>query len=168
MTMPDSLSVNGNKNAFKNALAWSMTYPGIPIVYYGDEQGYAGGNDPYNREILWPNLGKTDSDMYTFVTKIVNYRKELQLWNQDYVERYALDNFYCFTRGMGMMCFTNDTNNIHINVTYHPYKNGDVLCNIFYDTDCVTVTSQGMPIYLDNGEVKLYKLKGSQEEIDFE
>jgi alpha-amylase len=31
------LSVNGNINAFKNALAWSMTYPGIPIVYYGDE-----------------------------------------------------------------------------------------------------------------------------------
>ena len=50
------LHENGNYNRFKSALAWSMTWPGIPIVYYGDEQGYAGGNDPNNREILWTNL----------------------------------------------------------------------------------------------------------------
>ena len=29
---------------------------GIPIVYYGTEQGYSGGNDPSNRESLWPNF----------------------------------------------------------------------------------------------------------------
>lgn len=31
------------------------TAQGIPIVYYGTEQGYSGGNDPANRESLWPN-----------------------------------------------------------------------------------------------------------------
>jgi alpha-amylase len=29
---------------------------GIPIVYYGTEQGYAGGYDPDNRETLWTDL----------------------------------------------------------------------------------------------------------------
>lgn len=106
--------------------------------------------------------------MYQFVTKIVQYRKELELWNQDFVERYALQNFYCFTRGKGMMCFTNNSSSLVIHVTYHPYAIGDVLCNIFYDSDCVTVTSQGVPVYLNNGEVKLYKLKGSQMNVDFE
>lgn len=86
---PRFLQENGNTNAFKNAIAWSLTYPGIGILYYGDEQGYAGGNDPNNREVLWTNLHNTSSEMYEFVTKVVNYRKEIQVWNQDYIERYA-------------------------------------------------------------------------------
>ena len=35
----------------------------VPIVYYGTEQAYNGGNDPDNRNSLWPNF-KTDHDMY--------------------------------------------------------------------------------------------------------
>lgn len=26
-----------------------MTYPGAPTIYYGDEVGVGGGDDPYNR-----------------------------------------------------------------------------------------------------------------------
>ena len=26
---------------------------GIPILYYGTEQGFNGATDPYNREALW-------------------------------------------------------------------------------------------------------------------
>lgn len=36
---------------------------GIPIIYYGTEQEYHGGNDPYCREPLWPNYN-TNSQMY--------------------------------------------------------------------------------------------------------
>lgn len=97
--------------------------------------------------------------MYKFVQTIVNYRKEQQLWNNDVVERYRLDNFYCFSRGEAFMCFSNTDNDQSVNVTYHPFKVGDVLCNIFYATDCVTVTNQGVPVYLANGEVKLYRKK---------
>lgn len=39
----------GNKNNLKSALCFSLFFRGIPIVYYGDEQGYGGGNDPNNR-----------------------------------------------------------------------------------------------------------------------
>ena len=35
----------------------------VPILYYGTEQAYNGGNDPDNRNSLWPNF-KTDHDMY--------------------------------------------------------------------------------------------------------
>ncbi len=35
-----------------------MTYPGAPTVYYGDEVGVTGGDDPYNRKTYpWPDLG---------------------------------------------------------------------------------------------------------------
>jgi glycosidase len=35
------------------ALTWLLSSPGIPIVYYGTEQEYDGGGDPYNREDLF-------------------------------------------------------------------------------------------------------------------
>ena len=148
-------------NRFKNALAFTMTWPGIPIVYYGDEQGYDGGKTPNNREILWTNLNNTSSEMYQFVSKIVHFRKEMELWKYDFVDRYHADNFYCFSRGKALMAFSNTDSNIHYTVSYHPYKVGDVICNIFYATDCVTVTTEGVPVYLDQGEVKLYKPKAS-------
>ncbi|CAK5267778.1 unnamed protein product [Mycena citricolor] len=37
----------------KNAMAWPFVGDGIPIMYYGQEQGYEGGSDPSNREALW-------------------------------------------------------------------------------------------------------------------
>jgi alpha-amylase len=132
-------------------------------VYYGDEQGYAGGNDPNNREVLWTNLSNTDSEMYTWVTKVVKYRKEQELWNQDYVERYADPNFYCYSRGKAFMCFTNTSSTKTYNVTYHPYNVGDRICNIFWSTDCVTVGTQGVPVTLLDGEVKLYRLVSTSE-----
>jgi alpha-amylase len=33
-----------------NAMMFPFISDGIPILYYGQEQGYAGAGDPYNRE----------------------------------------------------------------------------------------------------------------------
>mmetsp|Transcript_6689 Transcript_6689/g.6555 ORF Transcript_6689/g.6555 Transcript_6689/m.6555 type:complete len:185 (-) Transcript_6689:32-586(-) len=153
---PRFLNGTSNLNAFKNALAWSVTTLGIPIIYYGDEQGFSGGPDPYCREVLWPYLNQTTSEMYIFVTQIVKYRKQMQLWNYPWIERYAQSNFYCFSRGLATMAFTNSPNNIQYSVTYNPYTNGQVVCNIFWQGDCVTITNGALNVVLLNGEVKLY------------
>lgn len=56
------LSWNGDwekkKKVLKSGSVFALTSVGIPIVYYGTEQLFAGGNDPNNREILWRNLDK--------------------------------------------------------------------------------------------------------------
>lgn len=65
-----------------------LTSVGIPIIYYGTEQYFSGGNDPQNREILWRNLDK-NTDMYQFIAKINAARKKFKIWNQAQVERYA-------------------------------------------------------------------------------
>jgi len=62
----------------------AITSIGIPIVYYGTEQYFAGGNDPNNREILWRNLD-TNSEMYKFLQATINARKKYQIWNQEQV-----------------------------------------------------------------------------------
>lgn len=51
--------------ALRNALTYLMTEDGIPCLYYGTEQNFAGGNDPTNREPLW--LSGYDTTNPTFV-----------------------------------------------------------------------------------------------------
>jgi alpha-amylase len=50
-----------------NALTFTIFGDGIPIVYYGSEQGYSGGKDPMNREALWLSYYNTTSPLYLTV-----------------------------------------------------------------------------------------------------
>ena len=54
-----------DKNKFRNAIAFTILtsifkfyfiLAGIPIIYYGDEQSFNGGDDPYNREPLFGRM----------------------------------------------------------------------------------------------------------------
>ncbi|PQE17869.1 Acid alpha-amylase protein [Rutstroemia sp. NJR-2017a BBW] len=53
----------------KNALVYDFFTDGIPVVYYGAEQGFAGANDPQNRAALWLNPTGYDktSTLYQYV-----------------------------------------------------------------------------------------------------
>ncbi|MDR0897144.1 MAG: glycoside hydrolase family 13 protein [Oscillospiraceae bacterium] len=41
-----------NETAMRAAVFFQMTHPGVPIVYYGDELGMTGGDDPYCRHSM--------------------------------------------------------------------------------------------------------------------
>ncbi|NVB81716.1 MAG: alpha-amylase [Kofleriaceae bacterium] len=67
----------------KSALMYLMTWDGIPCVYYGTEQGFAGGVDPKNREDMFRGneaLGlapfATDHELFTFVQDLIKMRKD--------------------------------------------------------------------------------------------
>lgn len=57
------------KTTFRSMIAMTLTSVGIPIVYYGNEQYYTGGNDPGCRESLWQAMN-TGSDLYQMIAKI--------------------------------------------------------------------------------------------------
>ncbi|HEX5063771.1 MAG TPA: alpha-amylase family glycosyl hydrolase, partial [Kofleriaceae bacterium] len=65
------------------ALMYLMTWDGIPCVYYGTEQGFAGGVDPKNREDMFRGneaLGfapwATDHEYYKLVHDLIQLRKD--------------------------------------------------------------------------------------------
>jgi alpha-amylase len=98
----------------------------------------------------------TSSDFYQLIKKVNAQRKKSQIWTQPWVERYAAQNFYSFSRGKFLVALTNGTANQSYKVTYHPFSEGETVCNIFYPTtDCQTV-SGGVNVYLLNGESKIY------------
>jgi len=54
----DPAAIERAKQRLKLAAFIQMTQPGAPMVYYGDEVGMTGGEDPYNRAAYpWPDLG---------------------------------------------------------------------------------------------------------------
>ena len=75
------LNQNGNHVLFKSALAFALTANGIPFFYYGSEQGFAGGSDPYNREPMWNNFDKTH-EIYQFIQTLNKARQAQDTVNQ--------------------------------------------------------------------------------------
>jgi glycosidase len=64
------------KRRYRFALFWQMTYPGNPAIYYGDEVGVTGGEDPDNRATYpWPHEGgQPDLDLRAHVKRLVALR----------------------------------------------------------------------------------------------
>ncbi|MGM0409356.1 MAG: alpha amylase N-terminal ig-like domain-containing protein [Bacillota bacterium] len=72
-------SANKNKGRLKLAALLQFTYPGAPMIYYGDEIGMAGGSDPDNRRtMIWeerPNGEKPDQDLYNYYSNLAEIRE---------------------------------------------------------------------------------------------
>lgn len=55
-------SIISDPTLVKSCITWSFVNDGVPVLYYGQEASYNGGNDPMNREAYvlfarWKNLG---------------------------------------------------------------------------------------------------------------
>ena len=141
---PRFLNRCNDRAKFTNAVVFSLLWEGVPVFYYGGEQYYSGGADPNNREPLWDNYN-TDSELYKILSKVHELRKQVNIWNLNIVQRYADDNFYSFTRGDVLACFTN-SNSLQRTITYHEFSEGDKLCNILNENDCVSVSGGNINI----------------------
>ncbi|KAK5999066.1 Alpha-amylase A type-1/2 [Cladobotryum mycophilum] len=101
---PRWLNQHNDVSAFKNALAYVILARGIPIVYYGSEQAYSGGNDPQNREDLWRSGFNTGSDMYKSISRLISAKKSAGgLAQDDHVHLYAADKVYAWSRAGGKL-----------------------------------------------------------------
>ena len=82
------------------ALAWLLTQPGAPLLYYGDEYGEFGGADPGNRA-MWKSGGLTAEQQTTlsFTRALGQARQGLApLRRGSYRSLYATEDFLAFAR----------------------------------------------------------------------
>ncbi len=57
-------------------MAFNLTVPGIPVIYYGDEIGMTGGNDPDNRRMMrFNNHNLHEENTLTTVKRLANFRR---------------------------------------------------------------------------------------------
>lgn len=66
------------KQRLRLALLFQMSFPGAPTIYYGDEVGVAGGEDPYNRATYpWADEGgKPDLALLADFKRLTQMRKD--------------------------------------------------------------------------------------------
>lgn len=158
---PRFLNQQRDWRLFKSALLFSLTARGIPFFYYGSEQGFSGGNDPANRETLWTSFNR-NHEIYKFVQTINKARKAQGANTAGFNEKWADDNIYAFTRGRFLVALTNRVNGqFSADVPNTGFSEGQVLCNAFYPSDCVTIKNGKLLLYLVNGEAKVFLPKDS-------
>lgn len=155
---PRFLSFNPDWNILKNALSYIMFAEGIPFMYYGTEQGFNGGNEHYNRWPLWDNLDPSH-DLYQFISTIAKFRNErgCELHQSKSVERYVDKELFAFTRAKVFIALTNigSDNDLSRSITYHPYRDGTILVNLFNSEDTIEVWGD-FTVTLQSGLPKVY------------
>ena len=68
---------------------WILTYPGIPFLYYGEEQML--GGEP--QQPLWPNYNTT-SDIFNFTKTVLTVRKSSKLYDENWTELFVDNGHY--------------------------------------------------------------------------
>jgi glycosidase len=66
----------GDKKSFELAVVFQFTFPGVPLVYYGDEVGMEGETDPDCRKPMVWDEGKWDRDILDLYRFLIEARKE--------------------------------------------------------------------------------------------
>lgn len=85
-----------SKAVLREAVIMQMTWPGSPVIYYGDEAGVCGFTDPDSRRTYpWGHEDKELIDFYRAMIRIHKQNPELKtgsmlvLYAQPYVTAYA-------------------------------------------------------------------------------
>lgn len=81
----------------KLAVLLQMTLPGVPCIYYGDEAGMEGYEDPFNRRCYpW---GKEEQHLLRWYKKIANIREKMSVFKDgSYETIHSDDSVYIFQR----------------------------------------------------------------------
>lgn len=82
-------------------LAYILTIPGIPIIYYGDEIGMTGASDPDNRRMMRfdDQLNKYEKQTLEDISKLIHIRKDNSaLRYGDFLTLQADENIYAYLR----------------------------------------------------------------------
>ena len=67
-----------NIGALKSAMFMQATFPGVAGIYYGDEVGLNGGDEPSNREAFpWHDESSWNNDLRMWVKELMNLKSEL-------------------------------------------------------------------------------------------
>lgn len=149
---------NSDPNVVMNALAWTILTDGIPLIYYGQEQSFSGGDDPGCREAMWASEFKI-TRLYKFISQLNQVRK--LCWAAGFgtnlsAPLYTDVNIIVVQKGPVLLVLSNQGANSHPRpVSFKPiFRNGTVLVNVL--TSKVLVVKRTVQILVNAGRPHVY------------
>ncbi|MDD3223581.1 MAG: glycoside hydrolase family 13 protein [Clostridium sp.] len=90
---------NDDINKMKLAIVFQFCYEGVPYIYYGDEIGLNGGEDPQCRKCMIWEKEKQNLDLFNLYKTMISLRKQNKaLIYGDYETIYCKENVLIFKR----------------------------------------------------------------------
>lgn len=112
----------GNKNKVKLAYLFMLTQPGSPCIYYGDEIGMNSGTLEHKKSnrgcMIWDEE-KQDRDMFEFVKRLIELRKEFsdfKVLDLEWMEANEETGVVSFRKGDITVIINNSNSKQNINL----------------------------------------------------
>lgn len=155
------LNEQPDRVVYRNALAFVLLSTGIPIIYYGAEQEYAGGNDPACREPLWTSGFVTGGATFALIQRANALRSAFSVSQHALVKSLVGDQVYVFSRGALLVVLANTGSQAPAQQVWtirkHPFAVGTKVCSFSVAGDCPTVQSNGaLIVTMHSGEPNVY------------
>lgn len=104
----------GNLEKLKMAVFFQMTSIGIPMIFYGDEVGLTGANDPDCRRTI--DFRAINKELFAYYKKLIGIRKEsFALKHGEFKSIYAKEDVYAIKRFTPLETIISIFNNSHEN-----------------------------------------------------
>lgn len=100
-TDPPKVDHPSSYNKLKLHLAFILTIPGVPVIYYGDEIGMTGASDPDNRRMMrfGDQLNEYEKTTFKDVSKLIHIRRDHSaLRFGDFLTLQADNSIYAYLR----------------------------------------------------------------------
>jgi len=128
-----------------------MTYPGSPTIYYGDEVGLGGGDDPYNRAPYpWADEGgQPDEALLAEFKRLTRLRHDLPVLRHGTLSAplHVDDHVLVLARQDGKTWALTATNNSTAGRT--------VTVRLPFDAETLSDPLDGKPVAVTNGTIQL-------------
>ncbi|WP_110113080.1 glycoside hydrolase family 13 protein [Bacillus sp. CGMCC 1.16541] len=108
-----------DSNRLKLLYLFQLSFTGTPCIYYGDEIGLTGGDDPLCRKCMEWDETKQDRDLFSFIQKLISLRKQHEAFGGN-------GQFAFYPTEQPIVSYTKTTKNeqllILINYRNEPYE----------------------------------------------
>ncbi|MEQ6375444.1 alpha-glycosidase [Bacillaceae bacterium S4-13-56] len=83
---------DGNKDRVKLLYLFQLSFTGTPCIYYGDEIGMAGGQDPGCRKCMVWEEKDQDRELFNYLQKLLKLRKDVPAFGNNSTFKFLYTN----------------------------------------------------------------------------
>lgn len=161
-------STSSDISIVKSAMAYVLLSDGIPIIYYGQEQGFSGGQEPASREYLWSS-GYAITPLYNYLA-VLNRARNLA-WTAGFGTNlssvvYLDSNVIVTQKGPMLMVLSNQGSSSATKTISFPtqFASSTVLVDIL-SCSAVSVGKSSTSITLTSGTPQIYLTLGLAKQM---